>query len=161
MLNASNQPVRNTKTDLNGHYTFANLAYGDYKITVEVAGKTSDVISVNLSKENPNSGSNNFQTGTNSYTAVTAINENFLETSSLYPNPTTGKLFVEFNTSKSMNIELQVFDNLGNLVKENYLQSVNSINKIVLDLSDLPKGIYSLRMIDTNGQLATRMIIKL
>jgi len=64
----------------------------------------------------------------------------------LYPNPTTGKLFIT-NPAKSQ-VEVTVFTAVGKLVK-----SLNSSENIIsADLGDLPKGLYIVRLLDKNEQ---------
>ncbi len=56
----------------------------------------------------------------------------------VYPNPTTGKVFVDMNTSGALTINTT--DMLGRLVKTDNFSTANS--RIEIDLSAQPNGTY-------------------
>lgn len=66
----------------------------------------------------------------------------------VYPNPTTGKLFIT-NPSKTQ-LEVTIFTALGKQVKS----LISSDDIISTELSDLPKGLYFIRLTDKSGQTA-------
>ena len=68
------------------------------------------------------------------------MEENALQTVTVYPNPTNDKIIIEGIKPT----EVQVYNTLGQLVKT--IQNSNEIN-----VSDLPKGIYMLQVKDACG----------
>ena len=75
---------------------------------------------------------------------------------SIYPNPTTDQIFVEFNAEKKGESQFIFFDLTGKKVKSFY-RSVNQIFK--LSISDLQKGIYVLEI--RNGSFtSTHKVVK-
>ncbi len=81
--------------------------------------------------------------------------------SSVYPNPSNGYVHVEFNKAENVNqIWIQVFDITGKLVfSSGELALVSSRQSIPLNLTDLTKGIYFLRISDRINLLETTKII--
>ncbi|MCD6367346.1 MAG: T9SS type A sorting domain-containing protein [Bacteroidales bacterium] len=71
----------------------------------------------------------------------------------LFPNPTTGNLYVSF--SKSVNGKLSVFNQLGNLVK---IVKISSLRQVI-NLENLPQGVYFVRFADNTTQVTQRIVL--
>ena len=71
----------------------------------------------------------------------------------LYPNPTSGKVYVElFETP----IRCQIMDLTGNVVLETAISS----SRFELDLSGLPSGMYLVKLQFVDGRMAFRKVVK-
>jgi len=66
----------------------------------------------------------------------------------IYPNPSNGVLFIDYElTSSQQQIIFSIFNQLGELVLERKIENPNTlINKIDLNLEQLPSGSYLLKM---------------
>lgn len=82
------------------------------------------------------------------------VNENSLSSLSLYPNPTTGNVFIDFGELKQ-NIKATVTNSIGQVVLTQNYVSTKSIN---FDL-DLPKGLYFLTL-ESDGEVISKKLIK-
>lgn len=91
---------------------------------------------------------------TNWITIVTwvGINEVNGTNVSLYPNPTVGQLNIESAEAVS---EVAIYNNLGQQVAVNYNLGTNA----VMNLSNLSKGAYTMRLTFQNGESITRKFI--
>jgi len=74
----------------------------------------------------------------------------------VYPNPCTDIVQVEFEKSQDHEIDLQIFDITGQLLEQTVQ---NNNRKVVLNTSKLSSGIYFLR-IQINNQTITKKISK-
>ncbi len=74
----------------------------------------------------------------------------------IYPNPTSGKLSVRFQSEQNGTANLRIFNVLGSIVKEHTATFDKGENTFDLDLSDLPNGTYCLDM----GQAQKYIFIK-
>ena len=74
----------------------------------------------------------------------------------IYPNPSKGKITLLFDKPAN-NIQVAVFDLLGNKVYETTPENPGTIQK-TLDLQELPAGLYFLK-IKTDGKIITRKIM--
>ncbi len=76
----------------------------------------------------------------------------------VFPNPTAEKLIMllENNTKQKYQISLQ--NNLGQIVSQKQFEPTS--NELELDVKDLPKGIYFLKLTSANNQSFTQKIIK-
>lgn len=89
---------------------------------------------------------------TTGQTCTSSITENASETIRIYPNPTSGKMYVKFNSADA---ELTLLDVSGQvLLTATAVEAGNGI-----DLSELPGGIYFLR-IEDGKTIYTGKIIK-
>ncbi len=78
--------------------------------------------------------------------------ENFIN---VYPNPTSGKLFVFIETEKNTNVRLNIMNSLGQKIRE---EMVKSNGQIEIDLSGNPAGMYFLNSL-IGEQLITKKIM--
>ncbi len=77
---------------------------------------------------------------------TTGIKENTIEESqiTIYPNPATDKIFVNFNSKEYSWYMLEIFDLIGS---KKILQKIDKPSKkIVIEINDLESGIYLLHL---------------
>jgi PKD repeat protein len=107
------------------------------------------------------------QFGSDSITkTITAFSVNVKEVSttinhiSLFPNPTSGIVNVNFNTSKSEAVTIFITDISGRIVKSIPTTTYNSgMNNVIMDASDLNNGLYFVSIRSTNFNKTTRLLI--
>lgn len=68
----------------------------------------------------------------------------------LHPNPTTGILNIESETTIT---QIEVYDLLGQLV-------VSNSNQNIIDISSVSQGIYFVKIKDENGNVGTQKVVK-
>ncbi len=98
---------------------------------------------------------NNFACHDTSWiTIVTFVGINGAETANifLYPNPTVGQLNIE--SAENIN-QVSIYNTLGQQI----LVNTNLGNKTVMDLTNLPKGNYTMRLTLQNGETVIRKFI--
>ena len=74
-----------------------------------------------------------------------------------YPNPVTSTMNVIFNGSTNPDTKVDIYDAVGKLVIS---QPISSATNYQFNLSDLPRGIYMLKLRDNSNVIQTRKIIK-
>jgi len=85
--------------------------------------------------------------------AITAIDETF-SYKRIYPNPTTG--IIRIDTERAgKSFEAEVINTTGAVI----VRKQTNDSGMILDISDLPKGIYILRL-RSGGQVVTQKIVK-
>jgi hypothetical protein len=97
------------------------------------------------------------------YSFSTSQNVNRNETElatevSIYPNPTTNKIWVNIQNQKSSHYLIEVIDIYGNTIKRSLLNSSNT----TVDLSDIASGIYFIKVFENETQnlISTNKIFK-
>lgn len=90
-------------------------------------------------------------------TAV-GIEENALGNSlSIFPNPTTGMVTINYSLTKASHVMIEVYNALGELVMNSNTNVPAGLQSKQMDLSDLTNGVYSMNII-ANGMKTSRMI---
>jgi hypothetical protein len=87
------------------------------------------------------------------HNVITSVNQPSTEAKAeiqIFPNPTNGSVFIRSNSGKVL--EVQLFDQQGRLVQR---QGANTFS---LDLSQLPAGIYLVKVISEAGSAVERVV---
>ncbi|MCX6271936.1 MAG: T9SS type A sorting domain-containing protein, partial [Bacteroidetes bacterium] len=77
----------------------------------------------------------------------------------LYPNPTTGTLNVEFNSAVSGNTTIRVFDLTGRTVYSEIVESKEGLMTRELNLQQLQKGLYFVEISNSGQKLTEKLLI--
>ncbi len=89
---------------------------------------------------------------------VVGIEENELSNSlKVFPNPSTGMVFLNYNISKASHVMIEVYNALGDLVMNSNTEVPAGFQSKQMDLSDLGAGVYNLNIV-ANGVKTSRMI---
>jgi WD40 repeat protein len=89
---------------------------------------------------------------------MTSINDNNIQTT-IYPNPTNGKLEVKYQVQKPSIFQYEVTNIQGITLKRNNL-GIKNIGQNIdpIDVNSIPSGIYNLRIYSENEQLNFKFI---
>ncbi len=97
--------------------------------------------------------------GAFSYSAVKKLSFNAAGNNiSYYPNPARNNVYVENSTAFSGNVKIVINDVTGKMYNPQYKKSDS--NRISVDISSLPAGMYFLQITEGNGNLHTQKIVK-
>lgn len=78
----------------------------------------------------------------------------------IYPNPSKGQIQLDITTERIDEMQIEIFDARGKLVRTHVLNNLIGFHKERLDLSDLADGIYVLKIL-ADGQVgAGRVLIQ-
>jgi hypothetical protein len=77
----------------------------------------------------------------------------------VYPNPTDNMLYIEYQAADGPNLILELFDALGRKVMVREYRHTSGIIESV-DVSDMPKGVYYLRMRQNTQQAIRKIVIQ-
>ena len=78
----------------------------------------------------------------------------------IYPNPASDHLNIDYVASKNMQTQLQVMDQLGRVVLTKSAFLFSGKNKIVLNTSSLIRGIYSIKINDASNANVGKFVIE-
>ncbi len=83
-----------------------------------------------------------------------------LEAFEIQPNPTSDVAFVSFELNATTDLQISVFDQMGRQVRqENTAVYPAGTSTLVLNLNDLPAGLYTVRMQKDSGEFSTEKIL--
>ncbi|GEQ87180.1 hypothetical protein ULMS_26880 [Patiriisocius marinistellae] len=99
-----------------------------------------------------------FITFGNSPTGITLGADDVLYASSfsIYPNPSTGVFFVDLNDINNAT-SIEVYDNLGRLVKTKEVDTFTSANR--MDLTGMSSGIYLINVLENKTSIGSKKLI--
>jgi len=145
--NATGAILQQTTTDAAGHYTFSNLPAGTYRVYPELINYTTVPYSaITLSAAYPSMIAASFVQHTLSHkiTPVTTAVGNVSAASfiSAYPNPTSGRLNVSWNTLATEQGNVTISDITGRNVYSATINMNHGAGTAVIDLSALTNGLY-------------------
>jgi PKD repeat protein len=157
LLTSTNQAVAYTFTDVNGHYQFADLALGSYKIYVEQLNKVPTPLDFTLTAENPvDSGAD---MNVNSHGTTGIDNTSNLQIMEVYPNPVVSSVQVQIGCKQAADATLKVVDILGRTDLEQGTKLTSGQNTAEVDMTAFAAGVYQL-VIQTGSQQVTYKIVK-
>ncbi|TNE79536.1 MAG: PKD domain-containing protein [Bacteroidetes bacterium] len=140
LFDTQDKPVAVTYTFNAGRYEFKDLAYGTYKVSVDIPGKSTATYFVTLNSSNESSDELNFEVNTQSIDLKTLSVQLPASSFRIYPNPVKDKLYVESNGANPV-INAEVRDLNGKIIS---VTTENNFNSLELYLGELPKGVYFL-----------------
>lgn len=155
LLTENDQPIGHTVTDDNGEFEFPSVAYGTYKVIVEIVGKDQGIKVVTLSVDEPTS-TIDFEVNEEYVTRI----EDVLNGASLkvFPNPVTETLNVQVEIRKSVKLNVSVINLLGETIISNTQQLNEGVQTMGINLSNLPQGIYFLNLGDGQEILSQKIM---
>lgn len=161
LINQNNQVLKLNKPDLVGDYSFYDLAFGTYKVFVELAGKICTPGIVTLNSSNPHVTNFNFEIRDNSI--LLAVDgelklENMI--GNIYPNPANDLINIDFSLRDFSKIKLAVCNQLGQVIVQKDVFIDNGNQRIQIDIKDLKPGYYTLKISD-GKQMINKKLIKI
>lgn len=82
------------------------------------------------------------------------------ETIELYPNPTLETLFVEYELADSDQVQFQIVDLQGRILRSRIVQQQTGKQQLSLSVNDLPSGTYSLVLTTSEGTTAQLFVVR-
>ena len=152
VLNSTGAIVHDAYTDATGSYSFSNLPVGTYTVFPEALQyATTALTSVAITSGAPTVSAANFLQHTLSFTitpSATGISNVTTATSDVvaFPNPTSGKLNIQWNVIATEKATVTVADVAGRIVYSSSLNMQQGAGTHQLDLSNLGNGLYILNI---------------
>ena len=145
LLGAQGSHITCKMSDLQGDFIFSELAYGTYQLYPDVAGVPVASVFITISEEDPVAGDFSL--------VITPFDVTYLGVDdpepiasmvNIYPNPAKESVIVDFEMEKSGEVELLILDIMGRCLFIGSEGHVKGSNRIQVDISSLPSGLYQL-----------------
>ena len=88
------------------------------------------------------------------------ITDNELSGVSLYPNPTSEKVNISFNSTNGNSYQVKIINSLGQVIHETGKNSFNGTNDISIDVSNFSIGLYFVKIEVDNNSTVKKLLIK-
>jgi hypothetical protein len=145
LLTENDVPITHAVSNDQGEFEFPNLAWGTYKLVVEVLGKEQGIKFITIGPDNQ-TGYVNFEVND---TYVTKI-EDVLNGASLkvFPNPVDENMNIQIEIRQNTNLNISVNNLLGKTIFTENKDLQEGIQTMNINLKNLPAGIYFLNLSD-------------
>jgi hypothetical protein len=102
----------------------------------------------------------NAQYGVPGTVSVNSNPTNSIASAKIYPNPTLSNAVLAIQTIKEQNIAIDIVDGLGQVISSEQLLNVQAGRTThKMNVSDLRKGLYTVRISSPNGLISRRLVI--
>jgi hypothetical protein len=78
----------------------------------------------------------------------------------VYPNPTSGKVYVGLTATEATNLTIQTMSITGAILAEKKFDQVNGEFVTELDMSNYAKGSYMLKIISNKGNFTRKVVVE-
>lgn len=149
-------PIAYTFSDISGGFVFEGLPFGAYVLTFEVAGLSSPELWVTITEENQSIAGLELNTGN----PLPSSPQDLLPVATdlvIYPQPAVDRMMLQLNVDEPTEYDVQILTLNGALVDRQRF-TLSSENPRALDVSGLSPGMYVLRLLAHNGQIAKKWI---
>ena len=166
-------PIANTETDTSGFYHIGGLPLGAkslFKLTVDIPGLPlmSTYTGIGLNATNDSLTNLNFVVDTTSgggiFTDTTSYfgfhNVPFFSAMTVYPNPFSKNLSIEFTTENAADVNIEIIDISGKVVFEKDFRSVTGKNQMEINTQKYisGSGTFFLKVASENNILIKKII---
>ena len=158
LLDDQDNPIQHASTDGNGAYSFSNLAYGTYKVIVEIPGLASTPQLITIGPNNEDETEVSFEVNTTSVTALGIEDHQQVAIKGLYPNPTKGILNLDLAFEQAAEVSITLINLVGQEILLKQVEATGGTEVISLDVKQVPAGVYMLKVQSGNTVLAERII---
>ena len=77
-----------------------------------------------------------------------------------FPNPSNGKFYIEFESIELDNMQIQIISMKGEEVFKKEIILNNGIYKGIVEMDNIPSGIYLMNLISDKGFITKRISIR-
>ncbi|MCX6286800.1 MAG: PKD domain-containing protein [Bacteroidetes bacterium] len=145
------------KVNASGSFDFSGMAYGTYYLLPELPNTIADQVKVVLSAANPVATVvMTFNGSTINGLSETSAVESFIA----YPNPVKDVLNLSLKLNSALNAEAEIYSFTGQIVSREALNLSKGANVVMLDISQLNSGLYTLRITSPEGIRITQKFVK-
>ena len=92
--------------------------------------------------------------------ATASLDNDIFDGFNLYPNPSNGNFNLEFNTESTENVEIQLYDLTGRLVKELQFSNITLRFSESISFQNTAKGFYVLKIKNGAKQTSRKLVIE-
>lgn len=90
----------------------------------------------------------------------TAYSTNVANSFSVFPNPAGNKLNVQFDATSTKPATVVLMDLSGRVMMSNVINTEEGINNYTMDLNQMPKGIYIVKLLQNDNVFKSRVVVQ-
>ncbi len=161
LLNNDEECATYLYSDVDGSYEFSELPYGNYIVYAEVPGKETIPAAITIDANNPTL--NNLDLIILSGQIIFSVKEiesAFVEgINNIYPNPAREKAYLELDMIRTSSIQIDMLNYAGQKVYTYVEQLSQGKHRIVLEVHNLARGLYTIMLTTQDNVRITEKLI--
>ena len=157
LLTDSNLPIRNLVSDVEGRFSFENLAYGRYKVMIEEAGKSHSERFVTLSPNTPSVEIGFELDDTEDFVSAVAEYEN-LKSVFIIQNPVAESLRIQVELNENSDLNFEIIDITAKRHQQSKMNLPRGASTLEFQVGDLYPGVYLVKISDGKASQTLSMI---
>jgi hypothetical protein len=157
LLDENEEPVTHTYTNSEGHYEFPSLAWGTYKVVIEMIGFEQEYYWVTLSPDNPSEEGINFEVNESGISSEISILRNDGEVL-IFPNPANTIVNLQLDAKAIAEGQLMVTDFTGRMLQIQAIDIALGTQQFEIDVQHYPAGLYLLTLQVGNDVIAKKFV---
>lgn len=162
LLNENNNPIAYIMTDENGLFDFSQLAYGTYLIYTEIVGIETLPVSITLSADTPQADIDILVKNGEALLGIDKPQSAIVgKVGAAFPNPTDTDVSIPVKMLKGERINITISNSFGQVLLNEFQLMETGSQSIILNTSNLPKGIYFINVQANDGIVHVQKLIKL
>lgn len=160
LMDFDENPMNFTQTNESGSFVFEELAYGTYKLKVEMPGVNSETAVVELTESSLSSDIHFYVHNNSATLGISGQLMDLAIAGEIYPNPVSDIARVNVDVIERTAVMLQVINQTGQVVMTR-MQTLDPGSRVIeIETASLTTGLYHLQILGTNGNFIARKFIK-
>ena len=157
LLDENEAPVTHAYSDAEGRYEFPNLAWGTYKVVIEMIGFEQEFYWVTIGPDNPSEEDLNFEVNESTISSEISVLKNGGEVA-IFPNPARSVLNLQLEATAIAEGQLIVTDFTGRILQVQAVDIALGAQQFEIDVQNYPAGLYLLTLQVGNEILAQKFV---
>ncbi len=159
LMDENENPITYIQSNETGIFNFDELAFGTYKLKIEMPGVNSEIATVVIDEETHSIELEFIIKGMEATLSVSDLNSIVLNVGDVYPNPVTKKASININILENTNLQLTIYNQMGQEVSNSKISLGFGNQQIELPVNDLNNGFYTLQIKGQNGGSVVKKFI--
>ena len=160
LMDENENAITYIQSNEQGLFEFESLAYGTYKLKVEMPGVNSEIATVVIDEENQTINVEFFVKGSSAYLSVDNNKQIISYVGEIYPNPVSDNASIEVTINESSNVTVYIFNQIGQVVYTSNIRLEPGKQLIRLNTAGLREGFYNVRLTGENGGMMVKKFVK-
>ena len=160
LMDENENAITYIQSNEQGLFEFESLAYGTYKLKVEMPGVNSEIATVVLDEENQTINVEFFVKGSSAYLSVDNNMQIISSIGEVYPNPVTDNANIEVTINENSNVTVNIFNQIGQVVYTSNIRLEPGKQLIRLNTAALREGFYNVQFTGENGGMMVKKFVK-
>jgi len=143
-----------------GIFEFEDMAYGSYKLKVEIPGVISEIATVVLDENNQTINVEFIIKGSSAYLSIDNLSQVISDIGEVYPNPVSDYANIEVILIENSNVTISISNQLGQVVYTSDRSLIAGKQLLELNISELSEGFYTIQFRGENGGTFVKKFVK-